>query len=360
MICLVLGALGGVATALVTQPAPARPPRSRPPRTAPPTYRLRDENGVVRTPTSARGKVLMLTFIFTRCRSACPRIAVEMRDAMRAAGSGVETHAITVDPKHDTPEQRAGLAQAHRASRRGRATCSWAAGASSRPVWERFGIVPVAREGAPRERRRASYGRATQPSPADDANPAEAALDHYPATDDGFYRGRLRHGGYLDYEHSAYVLLIDEQGRQRVGFPFEQATSERLLHDIRLLQREPGPRARGSGRAGRPPGEAPRRRGHATRMRAARLAGRRRRGAGPWVAAPSTTRRVMSWAMRKAMGSMDSMLGQVRAISSNYLFHDAISCAYVRAAARSTRAACSPSARSRTAARSRARPRRSR
>ena len=64
-----------------------------------------------------------------------------------------------------------------------------------------------------------------EPTPADDANPAEAALDPYPATDDGFYRGRLRHGGYLDYEHSAYVLLIDERGRQRVGFPFEQATT---------------------------------------------------------------------------------------------------------------------------------------
>ena len=235
-ICLVLGALGGVGTALVTQPAPAQPSAFTPPRTAPPTYRLRDETGTVRTPTSARGKVLMLTFIFTRCRSACPRMGVELRDAMRAAGSGVEMHAITVDPEHDTPEQaRAWLKR-----------IGLPAGASHvlvgdrrrlAPVWERFGIVPIAREGSPREVE-GRYGAGDAPAPADDANPAEAALEPYPSAADGFYRGRLRHGGFLDYEHSAYVLLIDKRGRQRVGFPFEQVTSARLLHDVQLLQAE--------------------------------------------------------------------------------------------------------------------------
>ena len=34
------------------------------------------------------------------------------------------------------------------------------------------------------------------------------------------------------------MLLIDKRGRQRVGFPFEQVTSARLLHDVRLLQAE--------------------------------------------------------------------------------------------------------------------------
>lgn len=238
-ICLVLGALGGVATALVTRPEPARSASFSPPRTAPPAYRLRDETGVVRTPTSARGKVLMLTFIFTRCRSACPRIAIELRDAMRAAGDGVELHAVTVDPEHDTPEaaqawlRRIGLPEGSSHVLVGdRATLA--------PVWDRYGIVPIAQEGEPREVEGA-YGTGDEPVPADDANPAEAALEPYPGADDGFYRGRLRHGGFLDYEHSAYVLLIDQRGRQRVGFPFEQATSATLLQDIRLLQSGPTP-----------------------------------------------------------------------------------------------------------------------
>ena len=85
----------------------------------------------------------MLTFIFTQCRSACPRMAVEIRDAIRAAGDGVEAHAITVDPEHDTPEQA--KAWIKRIGFPGRQpTCSWASRRDARPVWERFGIVPIA------------------------------------------------------------------------------------------------------------------------------------------------------------------------------------------------------------------------
>ena len=39
-----------------------------------------------------------------------------------------------------------------------------------------------------------------------------------------------------DFEHSAYVLLIDPQGEQRVGFPFEQLDPALLARDIRLLR----------------------------------------------------------------------------------------------------------------------------
>jgi protein SCO1/2 len=41
------------------------------------------------------------------------------------------------------------------------------------------------------------------------------------------------------FEHSAYVLLIDKQGRQRIGFPVDQLTPEGLVHDIRTLEAEP-------------------------------------------------------------------------------------------------------------------------
>ena len=39
--------------------------------------------------------------------------------------------------------------------------------------------------------------------------------------------------GALD--HSATVVLVDAQGRQRVGFPYDQLTPEALAHDIRML-----------------------------------------------------------------------------------------------------------------------------
>jgi protein SCO1/2 len=36
-------------------------------------------------------------------------------------------------------------------------------------------------------------------------------------------------------EHSAHVVLADARGRQRIGFPFDQLTEERLAHDLARL-----------------------------------------------------------------------------------------------------------------------------
>lgn len=65
-----------------------------------------------------------------------------------------------------------------------------------------------------------------------------SSVDEHPTPHDQRYRGRRRHFS-ADFEHSAYVLLIDKQGRQRVGFPFEQLESEALAADMKALLREP-------------------------------------------------------------------------------------------------------------------------
>src|SRR5215213_67718 len=171
LVCLALGALGGVATALVTKPeAHAQPARFTVPRQPPPHFRLRDETGTWRTPASARGEVLLVTFIYTNCKDLCPRQAAEIKEAVLAAGGGVQVYAITVDPEHDTPEQAqawlkrmgviGGPVHILLGSRRELA-----------PVWERFGIVPIAQE--PRREgggRAGEYARteslADRPAPA--------------------------------------------------------------------------------------------------------------------------------------------------------------------------------------------------
>ena len=38
-----------------------------------------------------------------------------------------------------------------------------------------------------------------------------------------------------DREHQARIVLVDGDGFQRVGFPADQATPERLAHDLREL-----------------------------------------------------------------------------------------------------------------------------
>jgi len=37
-------------------------------------------------------------------------------------------------------------------------------------------------------------------------------------------------------EHQARIVLVDGDGLQRVAFPLEQATPERIAHDVRALE----------------------------------------------------------------------------------------------------------------------------
>jgi protein SCO1 len=238
LMCLVLGALGGVGVALVTEPAEqAELVRFTVPRQPPPDFRLRDETGAWRSPATARGDVLVVTFIYTSCRDLCPRQAAEIKQAVLGAGGGVQVYAITVDPEHDTPERaqawlkRMGVAG-------GPVHILLGDRRELEPVWHRFGIVPLSPD--PREEHPEGAGAgeyAREPALADRPAPS-AALDPYPAVGDGGFRGRPRHGRGLDFEHSAYALLIDERGRQRVGFPYEQISSELLLGDLQTLKAE--------------------------------------------------------------------------------------------------------------------------
>jgi protein SCO1 len=238
LVCLVLGGLGGVGTALVTKPeAEAELVRFEVPRRPPPHFRLRDETGAWRTPASARGEVLVVTFIYTGCRDLCPRQAAEIKEAVIGAGGGVQVYAITVDPENDTPEKaQAWLKKMGVAG--GPVHILLGSREELSPVWERFGIVPLKAgprgEAAPE----AESDRAREKALRRRAAPA-AAHDPYPALSDGSFRGRPRHLAGLSFEHSAYALLIDERGRQRVGFPYEQITSELLLADFQALKAEP-------------------------------------------------------------------------------------------------------------------------
>ena len=38
-----------------------------------------------------------------------------------------------------------------------------------------------------------------------------------------------------DLEHTARLVLVDAEGLQRVSFPVDQVTPDRLAHDLRLL-----------------------------------------------------------------------------------------------------------------------------
>lgn len=84
----------------------------------PPQFSLIDQNGDMLRLEDLRGRVVLLTAIYTRCATACPMIMVEIRRAMAALPAhlrgDISIVAITLDPEYDTPEQLREAMKIHR------------------------------------------------------------------------------------------------------------------------------------------------------------------------------------------------------------------------------------------------------
>jgi protein SCO1 len=156
----------------------------RPPQIPPKDFALRDQDGRVASLRSYRGQPVILTFMYSTCQNTCPIMADQIRGAMDDLGHDVPALAISVDPKNDTPLNAKRFLLKHALS--GRMRFLLGTRAALRPIWKAYGIQPQGSR----------------------------------------------------FDHSAYVLLIDKRGKQRVGFPVSELTPEGLAHDVNVLQSE--------------------------------------------------------------------------------------------------------------------------
>jgi cytochrome oxidase Cu insertion factor (SCO1/SenC/PrrC family) len=249
VMCVILGGLGALLASQTDSRAPAaRQARFTPPREEAFDFKLKDQYGKTRSLASARGKVVVLIFIYTSCWDLCPAQAEEVADAVDEVGDGVVTYAVSVDPVGDTRSHVQRWLLSHQLNDKPFLYLTGTRKQLAR-VWRAYGITPI---GATHAEALASAENAYKYMGAELANPDEeeaeppyqhpertapdAAKQDFPDTDDMKYRGKPRHVQGLDFEHSAYALLIDKEGEQRVGFPFEQLTSNVLAQDIRLLR----------------------------------------------------------------------------------------------------------------------------
>ena len=147
-----------------------------------PRFELTDERGERVSMTELRGKPVIVTFLYTDCEETCPPAAQQVKGALNELGRDVPALAIAVDPPRDTPES----ARAFLSEQRMLGRMRFVLGSRSElePVWRGFAI----REQSPGQ------------------------------------------------EHQARIVIVDRRGFQRVGFPVDQATPERIAHDVRLLQ----------------------------------------------------------------------------------------------------------------------------
>jgi protein SCO1/2 len=246
--CLALGALGGVLAAGLKQ-TPAAAARFIPPASPGYDFSLRDETGKRRTLADARGKVVVMTFVYSTCRDLCPAEGNDISTALHALNNpNVVAYMVSVDPVGDTPV-RVNRWLGRRALTGGLGHFLIGSRAELAPVWRHYAIAPINATPAealaaakqvdayvalaaknPKAFKKFSYHPPPQPS----TTPA-GADDPYPDPDDLAYRGRARHIAGWDFEHSAYVLLIDKKGNQRLGIPFESLTPDSLERDIRVL-----------------------------------------------------------------------------------------------------------------------------
>jgi protein SCO1/2 len=245
LMCLVLGALGGVATATLAR-APRGDARFVPPREPAPRLALRDQDGHLTTLTQARGKVVVLTFLYSTCRDLCPAQAADIIQAIGRLGpraAKVVVYGVSVDPVGDTPARARAFLKKYGVYG-GPVHFLVGSRAELAPVWREYGIAPI--NATPHEALAAAtvYDRLSGRSPPATYRPPQraappAANEPYPDAGDLRYRGHARHHAGLDFEHSAYVMLIDKHGNQRVGLPFEQLTPRSLADDLKLLVTEP-------------------------------------------------------------------------------------------------------------------------
>jgi protein SCO1 len=153
----------------------------RPPGIPPIHFALEDQDGKTATLAQYRGRPVILTFMYSTCRDTCPLTAQQIKGALDQVGEDVATLAISVDPANDTQLNARRFVNRQGLTKRMRFLLGDQAQLA--PIWKAYGIRP--------------QGKA--------------------------------------FDHSAYVVLVDGKGIQRVGWPVEKLTPEGLAHDLRLL-----------------------------------------------------------------------------------------------------------------------------
>jgi protein SCO1 len=158
------------------------------PRVPPGDFALRDQDGKLVSLADLRGTVVVLSPTYATCDETCPVAAQQIRGALddlsAAERERIHAFALSVDPANDTPDR----AQEFLLNRRLRGYLDYLIGTRREllPVWREYGFAPQTDE----------------------------------------------------REHNSYVVLLDAEGRQRIGFPVNFLTPEALAHDLRLLVRE--------------------------------------------------------------------------------------------------------------------------
>lgn len=152
----------------------------------PPDFALHDQHGRLVRIAGERGKVVLVTFLYTHCPDLCPLTAQNLNAVLTSLGAKrrhVAVLAVSVDPAGDTPAAVAAFVRNHRLL----PEFHYLTGTRSdlQPIWKAYNVTP------------------------------------------------LRPGG-PDPDHTLYILAVDRSGKARLLFD-ALAKPPTIVHDVRLL-----------------------------------------------------------------------------------------------------------------------------
>jgi protein SCO1/2 len=147
-----------------------------------PSFALHDQAGRLTGPRSLRGHWYVVAFLYTHCPDVCPVIAGNLGIALRRLPD-LRVLAVSVDPKNDTPASVRTFLRAHKLPSRFRYVTGTRAQLA--PVWARYHVAAIA-----------------GPKPI--------------------------------VSHTAFELLVDPQGRERVLYDAQVQASD-VARDVRAL-----------------------------------------------------------------------------------------------------------------------------
>jgi protein SCO1/2 len=107
-----------------------------------PDFALRNVDGRVVRLSRLRGRVVLLTFVYSHCADICPLIVEKLKTAQKQLGGRARIVAVSVDPRGDTPQAVRAFLRAHRMT--GRMEYLLGSQRELVPVWRRYGIAVVA------------------------------------------------------------------------------------------------------------------------------------------------------------------------------------------------------------------------
>jgi protein SCO1/2 len=156
----------------------------RPPGARVPDYSLLDQDGHRATPGDHAGEPAVYAFIYSTCEDVCPLEVQQIRGALDDLGRDLPVVGVSVDPANDTPRR----AKAFMVKQKMTGRMRFLLGSQQQlaPVWKAFGVQPQL------------------------------------------------HGK----DHSAYVVVVDGEGRQRLGYPVSQLSVDGLAADLARLVKQ--------------------------------------------------------------------------------------------------------------------------